>query len=231
MTSFAKTILRYYTLHSGRLAITFCGCQAQDRAVTKIVKQSSLINRRFYSNEEKKKSSLTVKRKDEVGAPKTLENVKEATKTVSYMGIILAGLGLTGVMFYTVFKELFSSKSPNSVYSKTLERCIEDPRIINALGEPIKGFGEQTRRGRRRHVSHLFYERDGINHLRMKFYIQGSMRRGTVHLEMRENDKKEFEYRYLFVQMDDFPRETIILEDNRYDVPSPVEKPFDNLLV
>lgn len=35
-----------------------------------------------------------------------------------------------------------------------------------------------------------------------------------------QNDRKQFEYRYLFVQMDDFPRETVILEDNRYDVPS-----------
>lgn len=133
------------------------------------------------------------------------------------------------MIFYQVFRELFSSKSPNSVYTTSLKKCCADPRVIDSLGEPIKGFGEETRRGRRRHVSHLFYERDGINFLRMKYYIQGSRKRGTVHLEMRENDKGDFDYRYLFVQLEDYPRSTIVIEDNRYDQQMNFEKPFDIL--
>ena len=78
--------------------------------------------------------------------------VKETTKTASYLGVILAGVGVTGFIFYQVFKELFSSKSPNSVYSASLTKCCADPRVVDALGQPIKGFGEETRRGRRRHV-------------------------------------------------------------------------------
>lgn len=82
----------------------------------------------------------------------TFTKVKETTKTASYVGVIVAGLGITAVIFYTVLKELFSSKSPNNIYSKALERCRNDPNVQNALGVPIKGFGEETRRGRRRHV-------------------------------------------------------------------------------
>lgn len=51
------------------------------------------------------------------------EKVKEATKTVSYTGVILLGVGVTGIIFYYVFRELFSSNSANSIYSVALEKC------------------------------------------------------------------------------------------------------------
>ena len=78
--------------------------------------------------------------------------VKETTKTASYMGVILLGVGVTGIMFYAIFSELFSGKSPNNVYSKALDRVINDTRIQDAIGTPISGYGEETSRGRRRHV-------------------------------------------------------------------------------
>ena len=81
-----------------------------------------------------------------------LETVKENTKTASYSVVILAGVGITCGLFYVVFSELFSSKSPNSVYSKAVEKCCEDVRVKDALGEPIKGHGEETSRRRRRFV-------------------------------------------------------------------------------
>lgn len=68
------------------------------------------------------------------------------------MSVIIAGVGVTGVMFYAIFRELFSSKSPNSVYAQALERCTNDPKVVDALGLPIKAYGEETRRGRRGHV-------------------------------------------------------------------------------
>nr|CAD7460301.1 unnamed protein product [Timema tahoe] len=79
--------------------------------------------------------------------------------------------------------------------------------------------------------SHLNYERDGKKYLRMKFYIQGIRQKATVHLEMMENDRGKFEYRYLFAQLDDYPRNAIILEDNRYNEPSSVDidKAFETL--
>ena len=44
-----------------------------------------------------------------------------------------------------------------------------------------------------------------------------------------QNDKGDFDYRYLFVQLDDYPRNTIIIEDNRYDNQMSFDKPFDTL--
>ncbi|KAJ9584224.1 hypothetical protein L9F63_021429 [Diploptera punctata] len=172
--------------------------------------------RNYNSKKKEDSSSLTNVKSTEVGEP-ILTKVKETTKTVSYLGVIVAGVGVTAFIFYQIFKELFSSKSPNSVYSASLVKCCADPRVADTLGEPIKGFGEETRRGRRRHVSHLYYEKDGVLHLRMKYYIQGIRKRATVHLETFENEKGNFDYRYLFVQLDDFPRDIIVIEDNRLD--------------
>lgn len=64
----------------------------------------------------------------------------------------MLGLGVTGILVYTILSELFSTNSPNSVYSKALDRCLKDDRVKISLGEPLKGYGEETRRGRRRHT-------------------------------------------------------------------------------
>lgn len=199
---------------------------------------SCLVGTRNFSqrstvNEKNEGKSLTnVKSEGEVQASFNT-TVKETTKTASYMGVILIGAGVTGIMFYAIFSELFSSKSPNNVYSKALDKVINDTRIQDAIGIPISGYGEETSRGRRRHVSHLQYQKDGTNYLRMKFYVSGSRKRATVHLEMKENDAGDYVYRYLFVELDDFGRAAIVLEDNRNEktgsVPDLFSKQFEEL--
>lgn len=133
-------------------------------------------------------SAVSSKVKSEVDANvKPLgEKVKETTKTLSYLGVIALGVAVTGTLFYAVFNELFSSKSPNNVYNKAMKLCINDPRVEDKLGTPISAYGEETRRGRRQHVSHLLYEKDGVKHLRMKFYLQGIRNKATVQLDMAE---------------------------------------------
>ncbi|XP_017491448.1 PREDICTED: mitochondrial import inner membrane translocase subunit Tim21 [Rhagoletis zephyria] len=149
------------------------------------------------------------------------EKIKENTKTASYTAIILAGVGVTGIVFYAIFRELFSSSSPNNIYSDAFDLVKEDPRVQDALGAPIKGYGEESRRGRRQRVAHSTFERNGVLHVRMQFYVQGIRNRGTVHLESRKTPSGKMEYRYLFVQLDYYPHTTIIIEDNRAYDPSP----------
>ncbi|XP_045470131.1 mitochondrial import inner membrane translocase subunit Tim21 [Harmonia axyridis] len=143
------------------------------------------------------------------------EKVKETTKTASYLGVILLGVAVTGSLFYAVFNELFSSKSPNNVYTKAVKKCLADTRVEDKLGYPIVAYGEETRRGRRQHPTHITYMRNGKLCIRMKFYLKGSVHKGTVHLEMMEDDSGKYEYRFLFVQVEDLFNSTIILEDNR----------------
>lgn len=120
------------------------------------------------------------------------ERIKENTKTASYTGVIVLGVGVTGFLFYTIFKELFSSSSSNSVYSAALDRCSNDPRVQDALGAPIKGYGEENSRRRRRHVAHTIYEKDGLKYMRMNFYIQGIRNKATVFVEMKEASRSGF---------------------------------------
>lgn len=148
----------------------------------------------------------------------TSQKVKEAGRDFTYLIVVLFGISITGGLFYTVFKELFSSSSPNKIYGKALEKCRSHPEVISVFGEPVKGYGEVTRRGRRQHVSFIEYVKDGLKHMRVKFYIQGSEpgKQGTVHLEVKENPESgEYEFRYIFVELEPYPRRTIIIEDNR----------------
>lgn len=164
---------------------------------------------------EKTGKELDVARENPYAGLTLGQKVKEAGKDASYLGISLAAVGMLGAMFYYIGRELFAGDSSTGVYSKAFKRCAKDPEVIVALGEPIKGYGEETRRGRRRHVSHLIFEKDGRTHMRMKFYIQGSDKKAEVNLEVAKNDSGKYDYRYLFVQIEQFPYKTIVLEDNR----------------
>ncbi|XP_062986578.1 mitochondrial import inner membrane translocase subunit Tim21 [Elgaria multicarinata webbii] len=146
------------------------------------------------------------------------EKVKEAGRDFTYLIVVVVGIGVTGGLFYVIFKELFSSSSPSKIYGDALEKCRAHPEVIGVFGEPIKGYGEATRRGRRQLVSHIEYVKDGLKYMRLKFYIEGSEKgkQGTVHLEVKENPESgKYEYRYIFVDIDIYPRRTIIVEDNR----------------
>uniref|UniRef100_A0A1A8EXV6 Mitochondrial import inner membrane translocase subunit Tim21 n=1 Tax=Nothobranchius korthausae TaxID=1143690 RepID=A0A1A8EXV6_9TELE len=150
--------------------------------------------------------------------PSASQKVKEAGKDFTYLIVVLIGLGVTGGLLYVVFQELFSSKSPNKVYAKAFDKVRSHPEVIGAFGEPIKCYGETTRRGRRQHLSHLEYLKDGLKHLRLKFYIEGSEPglKGTVHSESKENPETgKYEFRYIFVDLDTYPKRSIIIEDNR----------------
>lgn len=52
------------------------------------------------------------------------ERIKENTKTASYFGVIVFGVGVTGIIAFVIFRELFSSSSPNNIYSEALKDCI-----------------------------------------------------------------------------------------------------------
>ena len=43
-------------------------------------------------------------------------SAKENVKTASYGGVILAGIGVLGLVLYNLWDELFSGNSPNSLF-------------------------------------------------------------------------------------------------------------------
>ncbi|KER22928.1 hypothetical protein T265_14747, partial [Opisthorchis viverrini] len=134
---------------------------------------------------------------------RVLPTVKEAAKDVGYGSVIIGGLMLTGVILYVMLRELFSSKSPNGVYNAAFKICKDDARVQDLLGSNIKAHGETNQRGRRRHTAYQsWYDDQNRFHMAMKFYLKGTLGSGVVHLEVYENDAKDFEYRYLIVESD-----------------------------
>ncbi|XP_013217898.2 mitochondrial import inner membrane translocase subunit Tim21 isoform X3 [Ictidomys tridecemlineatus] len=124
-------------------------------------------------------------------AVSTSQKVKEAGRDFTYLVIVVIGIGITG--------------------------C-QKQQVVSVFGEPVRGYGEMTRRGRRQHVSFIEYVRDGLKHLRVKFYIEGSEpgKQGTVFAEVRQNPEGgDYEFQYVFVEVDSYPRRTIVIEDNR----------------
>ena len=112
---------------------------------------------------------------------------KEGAKTASYAGVIVVGVGVTAVVIYVIFNELFSSDSPQGLFESASQKCMDSEKVQDLLGEPIKAFGEETRRGRRRHVRHLYYQDDqGRKGLRVQFHLQGLRSRGLGEIDARE---------------------------------------------
>lgn len=197
------------------LPVLSCFAQAQTRRGISL--HSTTRNK---SSPEERDGGQTSVSKYQSGSPKpsAAQKVKDAGRDFTYLIVVLIGLGVTGGLLYVVFQELFSTSSPNKIYGKAFDKVRLHPEVIGAFGEPIKCYGETTRRGRRQQVSHLEYLKDGLKHMRLKFYIEGSEpgRKGTVHSESKENPETgKYEFRYIFVEMDTYPRRTIIVEDNR----------------
>lgn len=135
--------------------------------------------------------------------------------TTHWLSSSFAEIFTTAPAWY-VADELLFGFSANSVYSKALKMVKDDERINYELGSNIKGYGEETSRGRRRHVINQEYVVDGINHMRVIFYMSGSNGKATVQAEAIETSRGKFEFRYIFVEMQGFPqREPIIIVDNR----------------
>ncbi|XP_064599101.1 mitochondrial import inner membrane translocase subunit Tim21-like [Liolophura sinensis] len=177
--------------------------------------QTTWCKSRRWESTKPKQTGLVTSKESPYAGMTPAQKVKEAGKDTMYTGIIIVGVGVTGLMFYAIGKELLSKDSPSGVYGQALKLCKQNPEIIAALGEPIKGYGELSRRGRRRHVSHAEFEANGVKHMRMKFYIEGPDRKGTVQLEVRRDESGKYEYRYLFVELEGYPRRRIVLEDRR----------------
>merc|ERR1712168_827824 len=148
----------------------------------------------YYHSTKTAPSKNIAERKD---SPKyelsTAQKVQQAGKDVTYGAIVLVGLGVTGIMFYAIGRELFSTDSPNGVYKMAFKRCRQEDRVLDAFGTPLKCHGEADRRGRTRHVNHMSFESEG-----------------KVHLEVRKGENGKWEYKYLIVEFDDIVPRTFI---------------------
>ncbi|XP_043491543.1 mitochondrial import inner membrane translocase subunit Tim21 [Polistes fuscatus] len=140
-----------------------------------------------------------------------VEVVKQNTVSAGYLVIIAAGLTLFIYIGYSLLNELFSSNSPYGIYNRALQCCMKDSKVLDALGEPIKVYGEGRRR--RNHFSHGLYEKDGIVYLKLRFYMEGIRRKGIVYVEAK-NVSDNYELTQIYMKVDDVLGSVLIIDPN-----------------
>lgn len=110
--------------------------------------------------------------------------------------------------------------------TRALAQIRDDPNCQNLFGHTIAGFGEETARGRRRHVAHHRFEKDGRERIRVKFHLKGERDEGLATVETELDDGEwhtrffslfflSHSARFLFVETLRRPRTTHVLVDNR----------------
>uniref|UniRef100_A0A914W376 Mitochondrial import inner membrane translocase subunit Tim21 n=1 Tax=Plectus sambesii TaxID=2011161 RepID=A0A914W376_9BILA len=124
---------------------------------------------------------------EEPKAPQTVVG-KAAEKATNLMLYGFVGIGVVCLagLTYLLFEEFVSSKSPNKIYGDALRIIRQNDRCVDLLGWPIKAHGEETGRGRRRHVWNTSYEKDGHRRIRVAFHVKGPIAHGVAQVEVEE---------------------------------------------
>ncbi|EFO97453.1 hypothetical protein CRE_05230 [Caenorhabditis remanei] len=138
---------------------------------------------------------------------------EKASNTFMYTAVAV-GVGLIGAFVYVLAGEFFAQDSPQTIFNKALALVREDGRCQDIFGASIAGFGEETSRGRRRHVAHHKYEKDGMQRIRVLFHVKGDRDEGIAQAEMEQRDG-DWQWRFLYVENKHRPKTTHVLIDNR----------------
>ncbi|KAH1498542.1 mitochondrial import inner membrane translocase subunit tim21 [Aspergillus fumigatus] len=144
------------------------------------------------------------------------EKVARATQQSLNFLVIVAGAVLTGGVFYLLYTEVFSPNSRTWQFEKAVQRIKDDPRCTDLLGDrrEIKAYGESTgsRWERNRPIAtSMFKDRQGREHMKMHFHVEGPLNSGIVIVHMMKPlDKDEWEY--LLLALDVKGHSRVILE-------------------
>ncbi|KUI69095.1 Mitochondrial import inner membrane translocase subunit TIM21 [Cytospora mali] len=147
------------------------------------------------------------------GAEKT---ARAAQQTFNF-GFILVGVGLTGIVGYFLFTDVFSPESKVTYFNRAFDRIRKDQRCLELLGDgkKITAHGEETQNSWRRARPIASTERtdpQGNHHLLMHFYVEGPLNRGSAHIHLiKHPGQSEHQYKYFYVDVKGHQR--IFLED------------------
>lgn len=110
------------------------------------------------------------------GAEKTARAAQQSFN----FGFILVGVGLTGVVGYFLFTDVFSTESKTTYFNRAVDRIRKDHRCLELLGEgkKIRAHGEETHNRWARSRPIASTERtdpQGNHHLMMHFYVRAPL--------------------------------------------------------
>uniref|UniRef100_A0A0N5AR02 Mitochondrial import inner membrane translocase subunit Tim21 n=1 Tax=Syphacia muris TaxID=451379 RepID=A0A0N5AR02_9BILA len=143
----------------------------------------------------------------------TTQKIVQKAENTFFYAILAASVAALGMLGYVLFEQFFTYESPERVYSSALSIVRADERCQELFGSTIAGYGEDSGRGRRRHVAHQKYEKNGKQRMRVLFHLQGSKGKGIAQAEMEKDGS--WQWRFLLVQTEGRHPEAHVLIDNR----------------
>uniref|UniRef100_A0A1I8I8S0 Mitochondrial import inner membrane translocase subunit Tim21 n=1 Tax=Macrostomum lignano TaxID=282301 RepID=A0A1I8I8S0_9PLAT len=177
----------------------------------------SVCLRRYQSTDQKQQQQQQQQQKQTDHAQqlsKSVIFVVEGSKDFGYTLVVLAGVLVTGGLFYALWRELYSSESPTALQSLATERCLQDPQVQAALGEPIRSHGDgSSRRSRSRvHSEESLDSETGQRVMSLRFHLVGQFNRADVYAQ-------GVKLKLLVVELQQYPKRVIVLE--KPDKPPP----------
>ncbi|KAJ1981692.1 mitochondrial import inner membrane translocase subunit tim21 [Dimargaris verticillata] len=132
------------------------------------------------------------------------DRLGSATKTAINVVVIATGLVILGGVPYLLFSDLVGSEGHMKWFSDALQRVRHSPDAIQLVGTPIKGYGDpsSSRMARNRPIAHnMMVDRHGVEHMLIRFYIEGPKNSGTVKVDLCKAPNGQWQYQYLLVEV------------------------------
>lgn len=126
-----------------------------------------------------------------------------------YLGIILAALGLFGLVWYYLIMELVMPSGDVRIFNRAFKEIEKNEDVMRVLGGQLSSMGEGGggRWGRNQPpVSKRGIDKYGREHIWMNFYVSGDINEGRAKLELVQNtdsklSSERFVYRYFVVDI------------------------------
>ena len=131
------------------------------------------------------------------------EKAARTTQQTFHLSVVFVGAAMTAGVAYLLYDTVFSPESKTSHFSRALEEVKGSAECRELLGpaKSIYAYGEPSgnRWTRNRPIaSTTFKDARGVEHMNVKFYVEGELAKGTVRCEMvRSGPGEPFEYRLL----------------------------------
>lgn len=123
----------------------------------------------------------------------------------SYSLIILAAFGALAYLLYQFVSNFILEPVAMQCFNHALERLKSDPRITVRLGSTndIRAWGSnsQSRVGRQQIPHQLYKDANGVDHVRIQFYMRGPGGTAQVNADMYKDASGEWQYMYLLVDV------------------------------
>jgi import inner membrane translocase subunit TIM21 len=128
---------------------------------------------------------------------------------------------IKGGVGYFLFSDVFSPDSKTAHFNRAVTLIRSDSRCEALLGpsSQIAAYGEASwsRLARNRYISSTTEtDKWGTEHLRFRFYVEGPLGQGVVHVHLiKRPSQSEYEYQELAVDVKGHQRVNLIEEEKR----------------